>query len=37
MAFGLKMRKLPKDEIQRRVEKSAKSPWIENLLKRKPA
>lgn len=36
MAFGLKMRKLPKDEIQRRVEKSAKILGIENLLKRKP-
>ncbi len=36
MAFGLKMRKLPKDEIQRRVEKSANILGIENLLKRKP-
>ena len=36
MAFGLKLRKLPKDEIQRRVEKSAKILGIENLLKRKP-
>ena len=36
MAFGLKLRKLPKEEIQSRVEKSAKILGIEMLLKRKP-
>lgn len=36
MAFGLKLRKLPKEEIQKRVEKSAKILGIEMLLKRKP-
>mgnify|MGYP003599161500 CR=1 FL=1 len=36
MAFGLKLRKLPKQEIKQRVEKSAKILGIENLLKRKP-
>lgn len=36
MAFGLKMRKLPKDQIQARVEKAAKILGIESLLKRKP-
>ena len=36
MAFGLKLRKLPKEEIQQRVEKSAKILGIESLLKRKP-
>jgi multiple sugar transport system ATP-binding protein len=36
MAFGLKLRKLPKAEIQKRVEASAKILGIEGLLKRKP-
>ena len=36
MAFGLKLRKLPKEQIQQRVENSAKILGIEALLKRKP-
>jgi multiple sugar transport system ATP-binding protein len=36
MAFGLKLRRLPKAEIQKRVEASAKILGIEGLLKRKP-
>lgn len=36
MAFGLKLRKVPKEEIKRRVEEAAKILGIENLLKRKP-
>lgn len=36
MAFGLKLRHLPKDQIQKRVEVAAKTLGIENLLKRKP-
>ncbi len=36
MAFGLKIRKLPKDEIKRRVEEAAKILGIENFLDRKP-
>jgi multiple sugar transport system ATP-binding protein len=36
MAFGLKLRKVPKDEIKRRVEEAAQILGIENLLKRKP-
>lgn len=36
MAFGLKMRKVPKDEIKKKVEEAAKVLGIENLLKRKP-
>ena len=36
MAFGLKLRRLPKAEIQKRVEASAKILGIESLLKRKP-
>lgn len=36
MAFGLKLRKTPKDEIKRRVEEAAKILGIELLLKRKP-
>jgi len=36
MAFGLKLRHIPKDEIARRVEESAKTLGIEHLLKRKP-
>jgi len=36
MAFGLKLRKMPKDEIKRRVDEAAKILAIENLLNRKP-
>jgi len=36
MAFALKLRKLPKDEINRRVAEAAKILGIENLLSRKP-
>lgn len=36
MAFGLKLRKIPKDEIKRRVEEAAKSLDIVHLLERKP-
>jgi len=36
MAFGLKLRKMPKEEIERRVNESAKILGIEALLKRKP-
>jgi len=36
MAFGLKLRKLPKDEIDRRVNEAAKILGIEEYLKRKP-
>ena len=36
MAFGLKLRKLPKQEIQRRVETAAEILGIEQLLKRRP-
>ncbi len=36
MAFGLKLRHLPKDEIKSRVEEAAKTLGIEHLLKRKP-
>jgi multiple sugar transport system ATP-binding protein len=36
MAFGLKLRKVPKDEIKRRVEEAAGILGIEMLLKRKP-
>ncbi len=36
MAFGLKLRKYPKDEINTRVEEAARILGIENLLKRKP-
>ncbi len=36
MAFGLKLRKVPKDEIKRRVEKAAKTLGITDLLSRKP-
>ena len=36
MAFGLKMRKTPKDEIKRRVEEAAKILDIAHLLNRKP-
>ena len=36
MAFGLKLRKIPKDEIKRRVEEAAKTLDISHLLDRKP-
>jgi multiple sugar transport system ATP-binding protein len=36
MAFGLKLRKYPKDEIKQRVEDAAQILGIENLLDRKP-
>jgi multiple sugar transport system ATP-binding protein len=36
MAFGLKLRKTPKEEIKKRVDKAAESLGIENLLDRKP-
>ncbi|MEN6481187.1 MAG: ABC transporter ATP-binding protein [Anaerolineaceae bacterium] len=36
MAFGLKLRKTPKEEIKRRVEEAAQILGIEGLLKRKP-
>ncbi|MEZ0537317.1 ABC transporter ATP-binding protein [Caldicellulosiruptoraceae bacterium PP1] len=36
MAFGLKLRKVPKDEIKRRVSEAAKILGIEHLLDRKP-
>jgi multiple sugar transport system ATP-binding protein len=36
MAFGLKLRKVPKPEIKRRVEEAAKILGIEKLLDRKP-
>ncbi|WP_085831943.1 ABC transporter ATP-binding protein [Clostridium merdae] len=36
MAFGLKLRKTPKDEIKRRVEEAARSLDISHLLERKP-
>jgi len=36
MAFGLKLRKTPKDEINHRVQDAAKILGIENLLDRKP-
>lgn len=37
MAFGLKLRKMPKNEIEEKVEDAAKILGLENLLKRKPA
>ena len=37
MAFGLKLRKVPKDEIKQKVEEAAKILDLENLLDRKPA
>ena len=37
MAFGLKLRKMPKAEIDRRVKEAAKILGIEALLNRKPA
>jgi multiple sugar transport system ATP-binding protein len=36
MAFGLKLRKTPKDEIKKRVQEAAEILGIENLLDRKP-
>ncbi len=36
MAFGLKLRKTPKDEIKARVDEAAKILGIEHLLERKP-
>ncbi len=36
MAFGLELRKVPKDEIDKRVREAAKILDIEHLLKRKP-
>lgn len=36
MAFGLKLRKTPKEEIRRRVNEAAKTLGIESLLDRKP-
>ena len=36
MAFGLKLRKTPKDEIKRRVQEAARILDIEHLLERKP-
>ena len=36
MAFGLKLRKVPKDEIKRRVEEAARILDISHLLERKP-
>ena len=36
MAFGLELRKVPKDEIDKRVREAAKVLDIEHLLKRKP-
>ncbi len=36
MAFGLKLRKIPKDDIKRRVTESARILEIEHLLDRKP-
>ncbi|HSM44408.1 MAG TPA: sn-glycerol-3-phosphate ABC transporter ATP-binding protein UgpC [Acidimicrobiia bacterium] len=36
MAFGLKLRKMPRDEIQRRVEDAARTLEITELLERKP-
>lgn len=36
MAFGLELRKMPKDEIDKRVREAAKILDIEHLLKRKP-
>src|SRR5213594_2312098 len=36
MAFGLKLRKVPKDEISRRVKEAAETIQLQNLLQRKP-
>ncbi|WP_460040034.1 ABC transporter ATP-binding protein [Thermaerobacter litoralis] len=37
MAFGLRMRKVPRDEIDRRVRQAAETLGLTNLLKRRPA
>ncbi|MEU0571400.1 sn-glycerol-3-phosphate ABC transporter ATP-binding protein UgpC [Nonomuraea sp. NPDC005983] len=37
LAFGLKLRKMPKPEIQKRVQEAAKMLGLETYLKRKPA
>ena len=37
LAFGLKLRKMPKAEIQKRVQEAAKMLGLEQFLKRKPA
>ena len=37
LAFGLKLRKLPKEEWKRRVEEIAKTLGLEELLDRKPS
>ena len=37
MAFGLKLRKMPKNEIEDKVQEAAKILGLEDLLKRKPA
>ncbi|SDG06599.1 multiple sugar transport system ATP-binding protein [Sinosporangium album] len=37
LAFGLKLRKMPKSEIQKRVNEAAKMLGLEQYLKRKPA
>jgi multiple sugar transport system ATP-binding protein len=36
LAFGLKLRKLPKDEVKERVQRAARILQIEDFLKRKP-
>ena len=36
LSFGLKLRKVPKDEIKRKVEEAAKILDLEKLLDRKP-
>ncbi|HSK48293.1 MAG TPA: ABC transporter ATP-binding protein [Coriobacteriia bacterium] len=36
IAFGLKLRKLPKDEINRRVKQAAETLGVEQLMERKP-
>src|SRR5918992_1669950 len=36
MAFGLKLRKTPKDQIDRKVKEAAEQPGITHLLDRKP-
>ena len=36
LAFGLRMRQMPKDEMEKRVEKTARSLNIDHLLHRKP-
>jgi ABC-type sugar transport system ATPase subunit len=37
MAFGLKMRQMPKEEISRRVAEAARTLGIESYLDRRPA